>query len=255
MKFSIITPSYRRPAKLLRAIESVVNQRCADWEMIIINDSPDAPGYNEVTDRIANEDRIKFLVNEINLGVNASRNRALDIATGDWVIFLDDDDYLAADTLNTLACLIIKFPTEEWIVTNRTTSDRSLSTSAPTSLKLYQYASDYLILRRIRGDATHCINRKQLDDIRFSKTVRQGEEWIFYFGLGLRSGLFYINEDTTLSDGYDVQLGLNFRRASRRSRLNDIMKLTQEGWYRGYFKTPTFLVYLLLRLARILTKT
>lgn len=93
---SIIVPVYNAESYLERCIESVLTQEYRDFELILVDDgSGDESGA--VCDRFAQQDeRIRVLHKE-NTGVSDSRNRALDIARGEYLQFLDSDDWLTPD--------------------------------------------------------------------------------------------------------------------------------------------------------------
>ncbi len=96
----IITTYKRDPGIVLRAVKSVCNQSYADLEIIIIDDSPsDFENRESVYQAIQNinDARITYLQNEKNIGACASRNRAITIAQGDYIIYVDDDDELLED--------------------------------------------------------------------------------------------------------------------------------------------------------------
>lgn len=253
MKFSIITPTYRRKEKLKRAVDSLLAQTYKDWEMIIINDSPSDETYRDFASSI-NDARIHYHINPKNSGVNVSRNHGLDKLSADskWVIFLDDDDYLAPDTLMMFSRLILTEGGAKWFMTNRAYKNGVPVTRAPRSDTLYTYIWNYLILKKIQGDATHCIETKLITHIhaRFSKYVKQGEEWFFFYQIGLHSQIFYHDHNSTITDGYDNEGGLNFRKRSFRERYESLAKLFYEGGAKKILK-PAFLFYLLLRLVRL----
>lgn len=255
MKFSIITPTYRRIEKLTRAVESVLNQTHIDWEMIIVNDSPEDNRYT-MFEKTISDKRIIYLKNEQNLGVNYSRNRALDNISkdSDWVIFLDDDDYLAPDALSNFRDLIEKRPDRKWFVTNRAYINGEAVTNFPKPDTDYSYAVDYLILRRCKGDATHCIETKLVSDIRFSQHIKQAEEWLFFYQIGLEERMFYQKHNSTLTDGYNETSGLNFRKRTKSTQLKTLFSIVQEGYDIHLLYHPTFLIYLFMRFIRILIK-
>jgi glycosyltransferase involved in cell wall biosynthesis len=255
MRFSIITPTYRRADRLIRAVNSVLAQTYTDWELIIVNDSPDDTSYQTFASSI-NDSRIHYHVNDMNRGVNYSRNRALHSVSSDskWVIFLDDDDYFSPDTLHTLSQLIKKHGDKKWFVTNRAYTNGTPITKARTSDTWYSYAWEYLILKLIRGDATHCISTTSLHTIRFSEKIKQGEEWFFFYQLGLKETLFYHDHNSTISDGYDASSGLNFRRRSFTKQIETVSILFYEGVHRGLAYHPTFLIYVCMRFIRALVK-
>jgi glycosyltransferase involved in cell wall biosynthesis len=255
MKFSIITPTHRRKEKLERAIASLFAQTYKDWEMIIVNDSPHDDTYKEFASSI-NDARIHYHVNSINKGVNFSRNYALERLSADskWVIFLDDDDYFAPDTLATLSRLITLNVDTKWFMTNRALKNGISVTVAPTEDTSYSYAWSYLILKRIKGDATHCIETKLITHThtRFSKYVKQGEEWFFFYCLGLHTKIFYHDHNSTITDGYNETSGLNFRKRARTERFETISTLMYEGLRRKIFYHFSFILYIGLRYCRLL---
>jgi glycosyltransferase involved in cell wall biosynthesis len=257
MLFSIITPTYKRPEKLQRAVKSLLLQTYQDWEMIIVNDSPSDTSYKEFSSSI-NDARIHYHINDTNKGVNYSRNYAIDKVSADskWIILLDDDDYFAPDTLQTFHNLILLHGDQKWFVTNRALTNGKPVTKFPKDESLYSYAWSYLLLRRCKGDATHCIETKTINQrhIRFSQHIKQGEEWFFFYQLGLSQKMYYSDHNSTITDGYDVASGLNFRKRTRSQQLEDVSVLAYEGSSKNLIYNPTFIIYLLMRIIRILIK-
>ena len=255
MKFSIITPTYKRRELFERAIQSVFQQTYTDWEMIVVNDSPDDNSYMAFASSIT-DPRIRYYANDENRGVNYSRNFAMDNLSkdSDWVIFLDDDDYLALDALETLHNLINKRTDCSWLVTNRAYADGMLVTKYPKAEEWYSYIKDVLILKRCKGDVTHCIKTSILTNIRYSKYIKQAEEWIFYYQLALSERIFYHDHNSTLTDGYDEVSGLNFRKRTKMEQIKTLCAFIREGRELHLLHHPTFLVYLGMRIARLCIK-
>ncbi|MFL6216561.1 MAG: glycosyltransferase family 2 protein [Blastocatellia bacterium] len=98
---SIILPVYNPPLEHLRdAIESVCGQYYSHWQLCICDDGSTAPGVRETLDEYARRDaRIRFDRAETNGGIAAASNRALRLATGEFVGLLDHDDKLTPDAL------------------------------------------------------------------------------------------------------------------------------------------------------------
>lgn len=257
MRFSIITPTYKRKDLLVRAVASVLAQTYQDWEMIIVNDSPFDISYTEFSSSI-NDARIHYHINDTNKGVNYSRNYALEKVSADskWVIFLDDDDYLSPDALQTFHDLILLHQDQKWFVTNRALQNGKPLTQFPKDDSLYSYAWKYLLLKRCKGDATHCIETKLItqNKIHFSKHIKQGEEWFFFYQIGLLSKMYYHNHNSTITDGYDTISGLNFRKRSRSQKLETLTTLIYEGSKLKLLHYPTSVLYIFLRYIRILIK-
>ena len=98
MDISIIMPVFNGEKYIKKAIFSVLNQSLEDFELIIVND-----GSTDGTLDIINEfddDRIKVITQE-NKGPGAARNKALTLAKGDYLMFLDSDDWFCPDALKT----------------------------------------------------------------------------------------------------------------------------------------------------------
>ena len=255
MKFSIITPTFRRHEKLIRAVESLRAQTYKDWEMIIVNDSPSDETYKEFASSI-NDPRIHYYVNQHNKGVNYTRNNALDKLSADskWVIFLDDDDYLAPDTLSEFAYLIQYNQSTKWFLTNRTYTNGKPITQVSPGVTYFSYITDYLLFKKIKGDATHCIETKLItqEQVRFSHFVKQGEEWFFFYQLGLLTKIFYHDHNSTITDGYDAHSGLNFRKRTRAEQFETISTLLFEGVHKRLVFHISFISYIVLRYEKVL---
>jgi len=89
--FSIVIPTYNRAAFIGKAIDSVLAQTYRHWELIIIDDAS-TDNTQEVLEKYT-DPRIKSYRNEVNKERSASRNRGIELATGDYICFLDSDDY------------------------------------------------------------------------------------------------------------------------------------------------------------------
>ncbi|MBR5325253.1 MAG: glycosyltransferase family 2 protein [Prevotella sp.] len=101
MKLSIIIPVYRTEDTLDRCVESVLHQDHPDMEVILVDDgSPDRCPVR--CDDWAAKDRRIRVVHKVNGGLSDARNAGIGIATGDYVTFVDSDDYLAEDTYGPL---------------------------------------------------------------------------------------------------------------------------------------------------------
>ena len=87
---SIIMPSWNTGVYIAESIESVLKQTYEQWELIIVDDCS-TDNTDEIVARYSDK-RIKYLKNEKNSGAALTRNRALRIAQGEWIAFLDSDD-------------------------------------------------------------------------------------------------------------------------------------------------------------------
>ncbi len=101
-KISVVIPIYNVEAYLTECLDSVISQTYENMEIILVDDaSPD--GCGAICDRYAESDRrIRAVHKEKNEGLAEARNTGMEHATGEYLFFMDSDDWLAADTLEKL---------------------------------------------------------------------------------------------------------------------------------------------------------
>ena len=96
MKISVILPVFNGEKFIKKAIESVLNQSLPDFELIIVNDG----STDNTLDIIESFDDERItVISQSNQGPGASRNRALEIVSGEYLMFLDSDDWFCDDAL------------------------------------------------------------------------------------------------------------------------------------------------------------
>lgn len=107
-KVSIIVPVFKVEEYIDRCIKSVINQNFQDWELILIDDgSPDRSG--DVCDNYAYEESRIRVIHKTNCGVSSARNTGIEAALGDWIVFLDADDWIEPECVAACYSTCIKF--------------------------------------------------------------------------------------------------------------------------------------------------
>lgn len=97
MKFSIIVPCYKVEKYLSECIDSILTQTFTDYELILVDDgSPDR--CPQICDEYAQKDVRVKVIHQSNGGLSCARNAGLSCSRGDYVVFIDSDDYLIEDT-------------------------------------------------------------------------------------------------------------------------------------------------------------
>ncbi|NOI36780.1 glycosyltransferase family 2 protein [Vibrio cyclitrophicus] len=96
IKVSVVIPAYNSGKSLPRAIDSCIQQELRDIEIVIIDDGS-TDNTKNIVDEIS-DDRVRYHY-KINEGVGKARNIGIDISQGQYIYFLDSDDYLAKDAL------------------------------------------------------------------------------------------------------------------------------------------------------------
>lgn len=101
--YSIIMPAWNVEQYIGAAIESVVSQSYTNWELVIVDD-----GSTDATPTIIRRWKEKYnrikVVTQSNKGLSAARNAGMDAACGNWIIFLDSDDFVHPELLHKLEC-------------------------------------------------------------------------------------------------------------------------------------------------------
>lgn len=101
MKISVIIPVYNAEKTISKCLDSIINQSYSDLEIIVVNDGSNDNSHNICLEYADKNEKIKYYYNE-NHGVSYSRNFGVNKATGEFITFVDSDDYLELDTYETL---------------------------------------------------------------------------------------------------------------------------------------------------------
>ena len=100
-RISVIVPVYNSEEWLREALESLEIQTYADFEAVLVDDGS-TDGSGAICREFCRKDARFRLISQTNSGVSAARNAGIDAAAGEWIAFLDADDMLAPDALETL---------------------------------------------------------------------------------------------------------------------------------------------------------
>lgn len=202
-KVSVIIPVYNAEKFLDRCLLSVVNQTYKNLEIIVINDGSTDKSEEICLKFLSKDNRIKYYKID-NGGVSNARNYGLDVATGEYITFLDADDYIEENTYsdcikiaNTYNPDIIKFnfmlETENYYynIDIHTECD-TLITDKDYTEKVYNHifsSGDYSNIWNAM------IRRTIIKDLRFNKNIKYGEDFLFMVQVLLESkSLYYIKE-------------------------------------------------------------
>ena len=100
-KFSVVVPLYHTPAKFLKdLVRSMMYQSYANWELCLVNASPEDVHLTSLLENWAMRDkRIRVIRLEKNLGIAQNTNAGIEASTGEFIAFLDHDDFLEPDAL------------------------------------------------------------------------------------------------------------------------------------------------------------
>lgn len=170
MILSVIIPVYKVELTLNRCVESVLGQNVPDTEVILVDDgSPD--NCPEMCDSWAEKDNRINVIHKKNGGLSDARNAGIAIAKGEYITFVDSDDYLHDGTLSPLMEQLSKnqdIDILEYMVKHDDSSRRAITLEDRT----FSSAQDYWLTTKAWCHAYACnkIYKRQLfDNVRFVK--------------------------------------------------------------------------------------
>lgn len=109
MNVSAIVPVNNVAPYLRDCLDSLVRQTCGDWEAVCVDDGS-TDGSGAILDEYAGRDSRFKVIHQANQGVSAARNAALEIAVGEWILFLDGDDVLRENCIKDVRRTIERWP-------------------------------------------------------------------------------------------------------------------------------------------------
>ncbi|WP_409415528.1 glycosyltransferase family 2 protein [Flavobacterium sp. PS2] len=101
-KISVIIPVFNAEKFIERCLDSVLFQTLADIEIICIDDCSSDNSFNILKEYEVKNDRLKCYKNEQNIGQGLTRNRGIDVAQGEYIAFVDSDDWIESDMYQSL---------------------------------------------------------------------------------------------------------------------------------------------------------
>lgn len=155
---SVIVPVYNVEPYLQECLDSIISQSYTDLQIIIIDDGS-TDGSGAICDAYAAKDMRIQVVHQENRGLSAARNRGIELATGEYLTFVDSDDYLLTDYIETLYGMCLKYNADMCVCSYDLTQDgkwipleKKLSTD-PEIYTGHQKMQAYLCERKIGPQA------------------------------------------------------------------------------------------------------
>jgi len=207
MKVSVIVTSYNYEQYIKDSVESVLNQTFTDFELIIIDDCS-TDNSAEIIKQI-NDRRIKFIQNDKNYGLKYSVQKAVELAQGEWIAFLESDDLWVPETLETRLKYAEKysdvgiifndveeFGDEEWLkaVKNNFTRTRNILNKKIFPKNIFY---DINVHNLIMTFSSVMIKRKFFKNLNFNTPIDALLDWWIYIHISYHTKAFYIKEKLT----------------------------------------------------------
>ena len=185
---SIITPSYNSKRFIKETINSVLMQTYQNWEMIIVDDKSQDDSVEYIKNLIKDDNRIKLIALENNVGAAMARNKALEVAKGKYIAFLDSDDVWLPNKLDTQLKFMQKnnyaFSFSSYIPFSEDSLIEYKIISAPKELDYIQYCKNTII-----GCLTVIIDKEKVGDFRMPN-IRSSHDmalWLLILKRGFKA--------------------------------------------------------------------
>ena len=115
--FSVIVPVYNTSRYLSKCVDSILDQTCGDFELILVDDGS-TDGSAGICDAYADRDIRTKVIHKKNGGVSSARNTGIDVATGTFLWFVDSDDYIEPFSLEQLLAATKEHAADLYIFNN-----------------------------------------------------------------------------------------------------------------------------------------
>ena len=189
-KFSIIVPIYKVEKYIKQCIRSILDQTYTDFEVICVDDCGMDNSIKIVKKMAERDDRIIILQHDHNRGLSAARNTGLEVAKGEYTLFVDSDDWLEKDSLEVLCKTFDEVKTNSIIFDGYNYSDSKHTRSTEPLLNCktgyYEFTPDTLPLGSdyawIKAYKTSAIKNKNLT-FPEGLTFEDGEFYFKFFGI------------------------------------------------------------------------
>lgn len=240
-KISIIIPVYNVEKYLQECMDSVLSQTYTDYEVILIDDgSPDNSGI--ICDKYANIDSRVKVTHQPNFGVSEARNRGIELARGEWITFVDSDDWVDKDFLKMFeledapelsisGLRYVRFPEH---------STMKLWTFEETEIDLMKDSESIAKNNLLEYGTTFCkAYRKQILDkysIRFDRNISYHEDHVFFFQY-----LRHANRVAThKSVGYNYRIDYSAQSLSKKTHPWDKLNYSSNAMFKELTQLKCF---------------
>lgn len=175
MKFSIIVAAYNVEKYIEKTIQSITNQSYKNYELIIVNDGS-TDKTQEILEKYSSNKQIK-IIQQKNMGISGARNSGIKQATGDYIWFIDGDDYIANNALNILQEAIINNNQTDILYFNYTEDinnkyrTKQIKTISPECLTYNPSVNFKIIKRNFYKQNSLQFNNNKFEDLEFSTMI------------------------------------------------------------------------------------
>ncbi len=200
MKYSVIIPAYNAGKTIEKCVKSITSQSFEDYEIILINDGSEDNTAAVCESLAAENDKIVF-VDMPHGGVSRARNAGLEKAAGDYVLFVDSDDYVSKNYFGAIESSLGDF---DWLIFSKCTFTENATHlvdikpfETKSRRKVLKHTEKLICNKVINSPCTKVYRRSVIEEngIRFPEDASMSEDKAFNINYALHAGsLKMINE-------------------------------------------------------------
>lgn len=197
---SIIIPAFNQSKYIDYTLNSVQNQIYTNWECIIVDDNSTDDTKFIVENWVKKDSRFKYFHKE-NGGVASARNYGFSKSKGEYIQFLDSDDYITIDRIHNCIRVMEKNKEIDLTITNFKMFVDNIDNSHEPFCDLTNYNFDFktVLLKWDRGVSfplhTVFLRKKSIESVKFNEETRYKEDWIYWINvLKDKKEVYFLNE-------------------------------------------------------------
>ncbi len=185
---SVIMPYYNKKKYFLKSISSVLNQTYINLEILIIYDDKNRDDLEYIESCIKNDSRVKIIFNDNNKGVAYSRNKAISIASGEYIAFLDCDDYWEINKIEIQLNFMLTHGYDFSHTTYHIINQNGKVVSTMKAREILEYKK--LLQSCDVGLSSVILKRELLNDIKFPE-IKTKEDFVLWLSLAKKSVILF----------------------------------------------------------------
>lgn len=240
IKFSLIVPIYKVERYLSKCIESIINQTYTNFEVILVNDgSPDACG--KICDDYALRDNRIKVIHKENGGVSSARNIGIENASGEYIWFIDSDDWIERYSLQVLADQLEGSKSNLVIFDSNIIENKNIkinrfneSCNSIHRITMEKFFEEYYFKYKVGFEIWNKIySRKVIFDnnIRFAEDEKIGED--LFFNIQYYTKIKSLNYNKSVLYNYVIREG---------SAMSNLCKSRHKNLMSVYFKIQKYFI-------------
>ncbi|HBA54228.1 MAG TPA: hypothetical protein DCZ04_07175 [Syntrophorhabdus aromaticivorans] len=230
---SIIIPTYNYAQYLPRAVESCLRQTYGRLEIIVIDDGS-TDNTHEVLQKFSNK---IICVHQQNRGVSSARNHGLERARGEFITFLDADDYLTEDSIETRLHVLLEHPDIGTVFSETYSEDHEGGEPSFKPLIREDYISDRfyedLLIRHLRFQTSAAMMRSSLaKQFRFPLHLSNGEDIVYFVKILFAAKAYFYVKPTVINRRHPDSLRHNLD-IIRKQGIEPVDTILGDPYYKG----------------------